>query len=82
MKKFLARLSLLGLFAGIAAGSYTVPAAASDSASRYTGPTTSSNDVIIIIEIGEDYYYYYVEYYGRLQDAASTSGLTDAAFDQ
>jgi hypothetical protein len=82
MKKFLARLSLLGLFVGLAASSYAVPAAASaDATAAYNGPTNTATDVIIII-IGEEYYW--VEYYGEATgpQAPSASALTDAAFDR
>ncbi len=85
MKKFFTRLSLLGLFAGLALSSYAVPAnaAAVDQNTSYQGPTTSTEDAVIVIVIGEDYYW--VEVYGLADNtnaAAASSALTDAAFDQ
>jgi hypothetical protein len=86
MKKFLARLSLLGLFAGLAATSYAVPASASaaDQSAAYDGPTTSMSEIVIIIIETPDYIYY-VEYYegAAANETSATAGtLTDAAFDQ
>lgn len=85
MKKFLARLSLLGLFAGLAATSFSVPASAAvtDQNAAYEGPSTNVADIIIIIIETPDYIYY-VEYYGADdQPTSAASGvLTDAAFDQ
>ena len=87
MKKFLTRLSLLGLFAGLAATSFAVPAsaAATDRNAAYNGPTTNvaSEIVIIIIETPDEIYY--VEYYEGTAATANTApagALTDAAFDR
>ncbi|HEX8699367.1 MAG TPA: hypothetical protein VF815_11065 [Myxococcaceae bacterium] len=85
MKKFLARFSLLGLFAGLALSSYAVPAnaAAVDQNTTYQGPTSNSEDAVIVIIIGEDYYW--VEVYGVADNTnalAPSSALTDAAFDK
>ena len=89
MKKFLARLSLLGLFAGLAATSFSVPASAAvtDQNAAYEGPATNMADrEIVIIIIDTPDYIYIVEYY-EYGAAAQTSGapsaaLTDAAFDR
>ena len=89
MKKFLTRLSLLGLFAGLAATSFAVPAsaAATDRTAAYEGPTTNVADseiVIIIIETPDEVYY--VEYYeygaAATANSAPAGALTDAAFDR
>ena len=88
MKKLLARLSLVGLFAGLAATSYAVPAAAAstDANAAYDGPTTSGNlREIVVIIIDTPDYVYYVEYYQYGTAAAANSpsgGLTEAAFDR
>ncbi|WP_434391219.1 hypothetical protein [Melittangium boletus] len=85
MKKFLARLSLLGLFAGLAASSYAVPAAASaDATAAYAGPTTNAATEVIIIIITDDYYWVEEYYYGdaTAPRAPSADALTDAAFDR
>jgi hypothetical protein len=83
MKKFLARLSLLGLFAGLAASSYAVPAAAAavDPSAAYDGPTTNLASDVIIIIIDEDFIW--VEVYGTsATGSAPANALTDAAFDR
>lgn len=90
MKKFLARLSLVGLFAGLAATSYAVPAsaAATDQAAVYDGPTTNAADIEIVIIIIDtpDYVYLYEVYYyeGAAANVTATpsGALTDAAFDR
>jgi hypothetical protein len=87
MKKFLARLSLVGAFAALAATSYAVPAsaAASDVNAAYDGPSTNLREIVIIIIDTPDYVYY-VEYYEYGMEAAAAAApagaLTDAAFDQ
>jgi hypothetical protein len=90
MKKFLARLSLLGLFAGLAATSFSVPASAAvtDQNAAYEGPSTNmaEREIVIIIIDTPDYIYYveYYEYYGAAAQAAGapSAALTDAAFDR
>lgn len=88
MKKLFARLSLVGLFAGLAASSYAVPAAASvaDRGAVYDGPTNSMvyEEVIIIVVTPDEVYWveeYY--YYGAVaKEASATPVLTDATFDR
>jgi hypothetical protein len=85
MKKLIAKLSLLGLVAGLAASSYSIPAvAAVDGASKYAGPTANAaaSEVIIIIINPDEYYW--VEYYSAQADAPSSvaPALNDATFDR
>ena len=79
MKKFFARLALLGLFAGAVATSYAVPAAAAvaDSHSQFQGET---NDIIIIV-IGDDYFVVVV-WFGEAEAASAPAALSAAATDQ
>jgi len=79
MKKFLSRFALLGLFVGLAATSYAVPAAeaASDAHSQVGGAEANS---IVIIVIGDDYVVVWVE--GATEENALSGALRSAASDK
>ena len=79
MKKFLSRFALLGLFVGLAATSYAIPAAeaASDTHSQYQGPV---DDNLIIIVVDDDYIVVWVE--GVAAENSLSGALTSAASDK
>ncbi len=78
MKKTLARFGLLGLLAGLAGMSYSMPAAAAPK------PTQQENIGIYEYEIiiGDDYIYLIYEY-GEFSPVANatTTALNDTTFD-
>jgi hypothetical protein len=78
MKKFLSRFAPLALLVGLAATSYTIPAAAAAS-----GTNGNADDNLIIIVVGDDYYVVWVEGYtgGDTTASALTSAASDKLFD-
>jgi hypothetical protein len=80
MRKFLSRFALLGLFAGMIATSYALPAAAAtaDAHAQYNGATA---DDIIIIVIGDDYFVVVV-WFGEAQAESAPGALSAAATDK
>lgn len=78
MKKLLSRFAALALLVGLAATSYTIPAAAAPSDTPRADP-----NAIIVIVIGDDYLVVWLEGYtgGDTTAAALTSAASDKIFD-
>ena len=76
MKKFFARFALIGLFAGLVATSYSLPAQAATSA----GSPTEADEIIIII-IGDDYLVVWVELGAAEANAVNPGALSQAVTD-
>ena len=85
MKKMLARFGLLGLLAGFAGMSYSMPASAA-STDAHSGPVDSAvyHVEIIIIEGPDVVWVEYYEVYGLANPGggAATAALNDSAFDK
>ncbi|MEO7735561.1 MAG: hypothetical protein ABIY55_31695 [Kofleriaceae bacterium] len=79
MKKLLSKLALVGVFAGLVATSYSLPAAAAtpDKHTQYTG---SADMGIIVIIIGDDYVVVWLE--GNAEANAAPGTLASAASDK
>ncbi|AKQ67059.1 hypothetical protein A176_003971 [Myxococcus hansupus] len=79
MKKMLARIGLLGLVAGLAGMSYSMPAVA---APKAPVATQDARDVIIIIT-PDEVYLYIIDDGGvaATGTVAAAKALTDATFD-
>ena len=78
MKKLLSKLALVGVFAGLVATSYSLPAAAaaSDKHTQYTGAAEMG---IIVIIIGDDYFVVWLE--GTQENATGPQAASDKIFD-
>jgi hypothetical protein len=89
MKKFFARFAVLGLFAGLVATSYSLPAraAVADVNTAYSGVTGPVNSEaaseIYIYVFCDDYIYIFVFDYEVAESSAGTlaNAITDRAFD-
>ena len=79
MKKLLSKLALVGVFAGLVATSYSLPAAAaaSDKHTQYTGAADMG---IIVIIIGDDYFVVWLEG-SQQENATGPQAASDKIFD-
>jgi len=91
MKKFLARLAVVGLFAGFAAASYALPASAatSDDYTAYSGTTVDASEVAVswVIDVEYSNYRIILAWSDIIAESAGGSstlaaGASDAMFIQ